>query len=75
MKTLNATLSDFTSETPTQAGTYLWRNSLGVELINVRVVPERVEYGIQWDEYLAYGCRGDNVGELSGKFLKLNIEN
>jgi hypothetical protein len=57
--------------TPTDAGTYIWRHSLGIEIIEVYWIPARTEFGSSWDPYLA--VRGHNrnaVHKLQGTFSK-----
>jgi hypothetical protein len=54
---------------PKKPGLYLWKNSCGVEFINVRLIPKRIEFGMEWGEYLA-GPNDRNICNLMGEFSK-----
>lgn len=62
----------FTDETPTQEGTYLWQNSMGVEVINVRTRSTENYGGLHFEPYLGVvEFRGRAVAALRGKFAKI----
>lgn len=57
--------------TPTEPGLYLWRSSLGVELIEVIAIPARFEYGLNLPAYLSVRQHlGGSVEKLRGTFSK-----
>ena len=63
----------FTGNHINSEGLYLWKNDLGVELINVYRVPASRKHGLSWESYLAYGSRKRNVCNLQGEFIKLQF--
>lgn len=74
MKNIIVTPDLFTKEKPKQSGLFLWKNSLGVELIKVVYYPSKIEFGMKWDSY--YGIpsmRGKNVAKLQGEFLEVIV--
>ncbi len=57
--------------TPTDAGTYIWRHDMGIEIIEVYLKPARTEFGKDWLPYLAVrGHNGGSVDKLKGTFSK-----
>ena len=75
MNTLTINKSLFQGNHITEEGLYLWKNSLGVELIEVYRVPAKEEYGMSWASYLAVkGHRSRSVCKLSGQFIKVEFE-
>lgn len=74
MNTINIESNMFTDKHPTTKGLYLWKNSLGTELIKVLVIPAKQEYGMDWESYLGVASmRNRNVTQLKGSFVKVTI--
>lgn len=74
MGTVTISQELFSDEHPNEEGTYLWKNSMGVELINVYYYKERHEYGIHWDSYYGIPSMGGrNIRNLLGSFLKIEV--
>jgi hypothetical protein len=62
----------FTNATPEKNGKYIWKNSLGIEIITVRHIPETMQYGMTFGNY--YGVvemRNRNVAALRGMFVEI----
>ena len=74
MHNLHVDNNMFTDKHPTTEGLYLWKTSLGVQLLHVVAIPAKQEYGMDWDSYLAVAeMRNRNVTQLEGKFVRLTI--
>ncbi len=75
MNTLTIDQTLFTGNPITEEGIYLWKNSSGIEMIEVYRVPAKKEYGLSWDSYLAVkGHRGRSVEHLVGQFMKVEFK-
>ncbi|APU01584.1 hypothetical protein [Aeromonas phage 65.2] len=72
---MNINLNEFTDDSPSEPGYYLWRKSYtDVSMIHVYRYPAKDEYGIHWDSYLGVPMLGGrNVANLKGSFLKLEF--
>ena len=65
----------FTPESPQKEGTFLWKNSLGVEIVRVVLKPSHSKYGMSWDSYYSAVTHGGrNVTQLSGGFAEVEID-
>ena len=71
MNTLTINPHLFTEEYPVEEGVYLWKNSLGLEIINVKKMGAGYKYGIYFEE--GFHVNGINVSRLRGTFLKLDV--
>lgn len=74
INTLKINKSLFTGNHITEEGLYLWKHSVGVELIRVYRVPYKTGFGMSWDSYLAYGSNRRNICNLQGEFVKVEFE-
>lgn len=58
---------------PKEPGMYLWQGSetLGIELLTVKLYPSQNNYGVLFPEYLGVKeHRGRNIEHYSGRFSK-----
>lgn len=74
MNTINIDPSQFTKDCPDEEALFLWKNTQGVELIKVYLVPAHNSFGMDWRRYYAVeGDRGRSVTHLQGEFLKVTF--
>jgi hypothetical protein len=69
---INGHTIEFNKKSPDKEGTFLWKNSLGVEIITVKTTPIAYHGGVEFGGQLGVmGHRGRHPSRLSGEFAEI----
>ena len=53
---INGNTIEFTKEKPNKEGKFLWKNSLGIEVLTVRMTATVFHGGVSYDPQVSYIC-------------------